>query len=90
MEKKKHKRRKEILDYDASDTTTMIDRTKPLRFEELGLTLPPMPPTQVVSIRLPSHLLNELKAIGSQQDVPYQAVIKLMLADAVGKKKKAA
>jgi hypothetical protein len=74
-----------IGDYDAVDTSGMIDPSKPLKFEDLGLRLPDVPPTQVVSIRLPSALLNELKAISSETDIPYQALIKLILSRSVSK-----
>lgn len=40
----------------------MIDTTKPLTLKQIGIELPRVPPTQVVSIRLPSTLLNQLKA----------------------------
>lgn len=85
--KKKSKRRRVITDYDEFHTTAMIDRDKGLRFEDIGLKLPDMPPTQVISIRLPTALLNEIKALGSRDDVPYQAMIKLFLAEAVQHKK---
>jgi hypothetical protein len=60
--KSKSKKAKEILDYDSTDTTSMIDKRTSLSFEDLNLELPPTPPTQVVSIRLPTELLNEIKA----------------------------
>jgi hypothetical protein len=77
-----------IVDYDALDTSGMIDRSKPLKYEDLGLKLPEVPPTQVVSIRLPSALVNHLRAISSQTDIPYQALIKLFLSDSVARFKK--
>ena len=80
---KKAGKKREIREYDEQDTTSMIDQNQPLRFEDLGLRLPEAPPSQVISIRLPTPLLNELKALGSKQDVPYHAMIKIMLADAV-------
>jgi hypothetical protein len=83
-------RSEEVHDYDSLDTTGMIDSSKPLRLEDLGLTLPPVPPTQVVSIRLPSALLNQIKALGSERDVPYQSLIKLFLAESVTRMKKTA
>lgn len=84
--KKKNLKRDRIIDdYDGQDTTTMIDVSRPLRFSDLGVKLPESPPTQVISIRLPTMLLNQIKAIGSQQDVPYQALIKLFLVKAVQK-----
>ena len=85
----KPKPRAEIGDYDTRDTSTMIDPNKPLAFGDLGLDLPKPPPTQVVSIRLPSALLNQLKAFASARDVPYQAVIKLLLAESLAKQRAA-
>ena len=82
------KTRRVIDDYDAVDTTGMIDSSKPLKFDDIGLKLPEVPPTQVVSIRLPSALLNELRAISSETDIPYQALIKLFLSESISKFKK--
>jgi len=45
------------------------------------------PPTQVVSIRLPSALLNELRALASARDVPYQALIKLLLTESLARRR---
>lgn len=80
----KHKRHA-IGDYDEHDTTEWINPSKPLSLKKLGLTLPPTAPTQVVSIRLPTALLNKLRAIASSQDIPYQALIKLILAKSTRK-----
>lgn len=77
-----------IGDYDAADTANMIDPSKQLEFKDLGLRLPEIPPTQVISIRLPSPLLNELRAISSETDIPYQALIKLFLSESVSRFKK--
>lgn len=77
-----------IADYDEVDTSGMIDRSKRLTYENIGLKLPEVPPTQVISIRLPSALLNNLRAISSETDIPYQALIKLFLSDSVAKFKK--
>lgn len=76
MKKKRH----EIKDYDDTDTTDWIDRSKPLTLKDLGFKLPPVHPTQVVSIRLPTALLNKLRALASANDIPYQALIKILLA----------
>lgn len=86
--KKKTPKNKEITDYDAFDTSRLIDSHKAMKLKDLGIDLPLQPPTQVVSIRLPTSLLNRLRALGSQQDVPYQALIKLFLAQAVEKSEK--
>ncbi|OGQ06630.1 MAG: hypothetical protein A3G32_01915 [Deltaproteobacteria bacterium RIFCSPLOWO2_12_FULL_40_28] len=75
----KRARKKEITDYDSHDTTAWINLSQKKKLDDLGFMLPPIPPTQVVSIRLPTRLLNQIKAKASQQDVPYQALIKLAL-----------
>lgn len=84
---KKIKKAKEIKDYDGTDTSGMIDKRRRLSFGDIGLELPPVAPTQVVSIRLPTELLNEIRALGSRDDVPYQAVIKIILAEGIRQKK---
>jgi hypothetical protein len=84
------RRRKEVPDYDERDTSTMIDVGKPLTLDDLGLEIPKVPPTQVVSIRLPSALLNEIKAFASARDVPYQALIKLLLAESLERRRRSA
>lgn len=79
------RKKREITDYDFEDTVGSINPKANMRFEDLGIELPASPPTQVVSIRLPTKLLNQVKALCSEQDVPYQAWIKLRLAEAVKK-----
>jgi hypothetical protein len=81
-----------ISDYDSTDVSSCIDTSAPLKLADIGVKLPEAKPTEVVSIRLPRGLLNELRAIGSRSDVPYQALIKLILIDGVRdwKKKNAA
>lgn len=77
------KRPIEIRDYDKIDTTNLIDPKKKLNLGDLGFKLPPSPPSQVVSIRLPTRLLNEIRAKSSTLDIPYQALIKMILAKAI-------
>lgn len=88
MKAKAKNNAKEIADYDSTETSGFIKTNKQLRLSDIGVNLPSTPPTQVVSIRLPTQLLNELRAMGSAHDVPYQALIKLFLADAVAKRRK--
>ncbi len=40
------RRTREIRDYDATDTTALIDESKPLKFADLGLKIPEVPPTR--------------------------------------------
>ena len=89
-DRKKRARTRVIRDYDEHDTTTAIDHGHPLRFEDLGLELPPTPTTQVISIRLPSPLLNEIRAYASEHDIPYQAAIKLFLSESLRRRRKKA
>ncbi len=39
--------------------------------------------TESISIRLPSSLLNKIKALANSRDVPYQSFIKMILAEKV-------
>lgn len=80
---KKHPR--EIKDYDELDTTQLINTKKSLHLKDLGFELPKQPPTQVVSLRLPTALLNRLRAQATQQDIPYQSLIKVILSQAAQK-----
>ncbi|MCF8261997.1 MAG: BrnA antitoxin family protein [Melioribacteraceae bacterium] len=70
---------KEIIDYNKQDVTDFIDKDNPLKLSDLGIELPQDPPTKVVSIRLPTNLINKLKSYASQRDIPYSALIKLIL-----------
>jgi len=82
----KKKNLNEIKDYDKKDTTQFIDRKHPKKLKDLDIELPIEEPTKVVSIRLPSKLLNQLKAYASDRDVNYSALIKMILSDAMDKK----
>lgn len=41
------------------------------------------PPTRAISLRLPVPMIEELKRIGGERDVPYQTLIKMYVADRV-------
>lgn len=82
---KKHNSLKEITDYDTTDATAFINPKKPLKLSDLGFELPKEKPSQVVSLRLPSKLVNAIKSIGSQKDIPYQSLIKMFLWDRIEK-----
>lgn len=75
----------EIADYDHTDLSDAFQENNLLKLEDLGLKLPPLPPTQVVSIRLPSLLLNQLRSASSKMDIPYQALIKMILNESIPK-----
>lgn len=63
------------------DSTDFIDWSKATR-----ATFPNLKPTtKTISLRLPEHLLNDIKNIANAQDVPYQSLMKTMLATCVKK-----
>jgi predicted DNA binding CopG/RHH family protein len=48
------------------------------------VTLPRLrPSTTTISLRLPASLLNELKVLANERDVPYQSLLKIYLAERV-------
>jgi predicted DNA binding CopG/RHH family protein len=42
------------------------------------------PSTKTISLRLPQHLLDAVKAAANARDVPYQSLIKVWLQEKVG------
>ncbi len=64
------------------DSTDYVDYTaaRPAIFTNLK------PTSRTISIRLPESLLEALKQLANQRDVPYQSMIKMLLADKVGEK----
>ena len=47
------------------------------------------PSTKTISIRLPESLLNDLKTMANKRDVPYQSLLKMILAEKLMEKPKA-
>jgi predicted DNA binding CopG/RHH family protein len=41
------------------------------------------PSTKTISLRLPEHMLEELKLLANKQDVPYQSLLKMFLAERI-------
>lgn len=41
------------------------------------------PSLRTISIRLPEHLIEELKTLANKRDIPYQALLKQFLAERV-------
>lgn len=65
--------------WETHDTSPFVDwdRARVAVFPNLR------PSTETISLRLPTALLSELKALASKQDVPYQSLLKIFLADRV-------
>lgn len=63
------------------DTTDFLDwsQAQVATFPHLKLS------TQTISLRLPQGLLDDIKIMANQHDVPYQSLMKILLADAVAR-----
>ena len=72
---------KERRFWETHDTTDYVDwsAARPARFPNLK------PSTETISLRLPAGLLADLKALANKQDVPYQSLLKVFLADRVAR-----
>lgn len=65
------------------DTTEYLDWSKARR-----VTFPSLrPSTATISLRLPQGLLNELRILANERDVPYQSLLKVFLAERVAKER---
>ena len=65
------------------DTTEYFDWSKARR-----ITFPKLrPSTATISLRLPQSLLNELRTLANERDVPYQSLLKVFLAERVAKER---
>ncbi|MDA0745646.1 MAG: BrnA antitoxin family protein [bacterium] len=63
--------------WSTSDSTDYIDWS-----EARPLVLPNLKPSlKTISLRLPEHMLAELKVLANKRDVPYQSLLKLFLAE---------
>ena len=47
------------------------------------------PSTATISLRLPQGLLDELRVLANQRDVPYQSLLKVYLAERVAEERRA-
>ncbi len=61
------------------DSTDYVDWSKAKRVTLARLK----PSTKTVSLRLPEALLEDLKLLANKQDVPYQSLLKIFLAERV-------
>ncbi len=63
--------------WEQQDSTDYLDWTTAQR-----VVLPNLKPsTQTISLRLPQHLLDSIKAAANSRDVPYQSLIKVWLQE---------
>ena len=65
--------------WETHDSADYVDWTKAQR-----VVLPNLKPTtNTISLRLPQHLLDAIKAAANARDVPYQSLIKIWLQERV-------
>ena len=63
--------------WEKQDSADYMDWTKAKR-----VVLPNLKPTtKTISLRLPQHLLDSIKAAANSRDVPYQSLIKVWLKE---------
>ena len=62
--------------WEKHDSSDYIDwsQSKPAMFANLK------PSSKTISLRLPENLLNQLKILANSYDVPYQSLIKILVA----------
>lgn len=67
-----------------ADSTEYVDwsKARTVRFPHLR------PTSTAISIRLPATLLTELRLLANEQDVPYQSLLKVYLAERVASERK--
>ena len=66
-----------------ADTTEYFDWSRARR-----VVFPNLKPTTTpISMRLPETLLSDLKRLANEQDVPYQSLMKVYLAERVAKER---
>lgn len=47
------------------------------------------PSTTTISVRLPEAMLEDLKALANERDVPYQSLLKVFLAERIAREREA-
>ena len=67
------------------DSTEYIDWPKAKR-----VVLPNLKPSlKTISLRLPEHMLAELKLLANKRDIPYQSLLKVFLSERIEKELRA-
>ena len=65
--------------WSSHDSTEYIDYSK----AELGFFPELKPSSKIISIRLPEPLIEAVKVLANKKDVPYQSMMKVLLAEKV-------
>lgn len=61
-----------------------LGKAQPVRFAKLR------PSTATISLRLPQAMLEELRVLANERDVPYQSLLKVYLAERIAQERKPA
>lgn len=61
-----------------------LGQAQPVRFAKLR------PSTATISLRLPQSMLEELRVLANERDVPYQSLLKVYLAERIAQERKPA
>ena len=61
------------------DTTDYVDWSKAKRVKFPNLK----PSIRSISLRLPESMINDLKILANKRDVPYQSLLKILLAEKI-------
>ncbi len=69
----------ERIFWDSTDSADYIDWGKARRVQLSELK----PSTATISLRLPEGMLDELKILANERDVPYQSLLKVFLAERI-------
>ncbi len=67
--------------WESHDSSAYVDWSKARQAALANLK----PATQTISLRLPQHLLDAIKAAANARDVPYQSLIKVWLSEKLGR-----
>jgi predicted DNA binding CopG/RHH family protein len=69
--------------WETHDTSDYVDWSK-----ARDASFPALKPTTTtISLRIPSGLLSELKILANKHDVPYQSLLKVLLAESVARQR---
>ena len=76
---KKNEPKKNYAPVGREDSTSHLDLSKmePVIFPNLK------PSTTTISLRLPDSMLNKIKVMANKEHVPYQSLIKMLLAEKI-------
>lgn len=70
--------------WSSRDSTDYVDWRKGKR-----VALPSLKPSlKTISLRLPASMIEELKLLANQRDVPYQSLLKIYLSERISKELK--